>query len=550
MKTAAYYVRVSSELQEKKQAIESQIAEVEETIKKDGNRLIKRYVDDGYCGGAIQRPALTELREDLSKGLFEVLYIADFDRLSRNLLNQLLIIEDLKKYNVELRCKGKSLTEENDMLVKFESMFAEYRKKRIAEDSKRGKLYWANNGKLMNTKPPYGYNYIPKNENGKAGRFEINLKEARIVKLIAELYLKYQSPLRVAKELTQRNISTKRGGRWTTEKIRSLLRNEAYIGKIYYNKYYKVEPLQKRIKFTRREAASKRLRDKKDWVAQKIPAILDEDTFNTIQELLKRNYKLFGESKRFYLLSGILRCAKCGSKMNGEMKRIKGRKGGVYYYYQYYRCHNREMRMPLPKTCNAKPVRVEGLDNLVWNAVSKAIQDPNYLRSSIFYYNNQDKERQLLIELQESLLKKKWQMKQKRNKLLDLYETGKIDREAFQDKIVEYAQEGKEIDNLLKELKTRLNLIANKNKVIKEIEEIYKLNKTQLAKVLIPQQKKTLLRAIIKELTYNSDTGEVNLIGHIPIHGVLEPEKNQIYLSKSLKRNNIVSTMRNIIHRD
>lgn len=484
MKTAAYYVRVSSELQEKKQAIESQTGELETAIKRDRNKLVKKYIDDGYSGETIKRPALTELREDLSKGLFEILYITDLDRLNRDLLNQLLVIDELKKHNVELKCKGKSLTKENELFVKLEGMFAEYRKQKITEDTKRGKLHWAKNERLMNVNPPYGYDYIPKDENSKTGCYAINSKEAKVVKLIAELFLEYQSPLWVAKELTQRNIPTKRGGRWASEKIRSLLRNEAYIGRIYYNKYYKVEPKQKRVKFTRRETTSKRLRDKKDWIAQEIPAILDKKTFSTIQELLKRNYKLFGESKKFYLLSGILRCAKCGSKMNGETKRIKGRKEGVYYCYQYYRCHNREMRMPLPKNCNAKPVRVEKLDDLIRSIVSKAIQNPNYLQSLIFHYNNQNQERQLLIGLQESLLKKRQQMKRKKNKLLDLYETIKINREALEDRLAKYAQEEKEIDDFLKGIKTRLEVMANKNKEIKEIEEICKLTKTDLTKFL------------------------------------------------------------------
>lgn len=88
MKKAAIYARVSTDRQEKQKTIKSQIFDLREACKKDEVEIVKEYVDDGFSGAVLARPALDKLRDDASRGLFVTVYILSPDRLASKYLYQ------------------------------------------------------------------------------------------------------------------------------------------------------------------------------------------------------------------------------------------------------------------------------------------------------------------------------------------------------------------------------------------------------------------------------------------------------------------------------
>src|SRR5262245_9411276 len=98
----AYYARTSSDEQREKQTIQSQVAALEAEIHKDGEVLIAKYADDGFSGAILDRPALDRLRSDAERRVFTKLYILSPDRLARDLMLQLLIVKELRKYQIEV----------------------------------------------------------------------------------------------------------------------------------------------------------------------------------------------------------------------------------------------------------------------------------------------------------------------------------------------------------------------------------------------------------------------------------------------------------------
>ncbi|GAI54328.1 unnamed protein product, partial [marine sediment metagenome] len=111
---------------------------------------------------------------------------------------------------------------------------------------------------------------------------------------------------------------------------------------------------------------------------------------------------------------------------------------------------------------------------------------------------------------------KKEQIKQKKDKLFELYEMENIEKEELSQRIGEHSQAEKEIDNNLKEIEVRLNQANNKQIVIEKLKEFSRLTGDQLDN-LNQEQKKGFLKMIIKEITYNPDTRGVNIVGYIPI---------------------------------
>jgi len=304
MKIAAIYARVSTERQEEQKTIKSQIFDLREACKKDEVEIANEYVDDGFSGGILARPALDKLRDDASKGLFEIVYILSPDRLARKYLYQALVIEELKKQEIEIKFLNKEVTEspEDQLLLGIEGLIAEYERAKILERTRRGRLHRTRNGEIMGGSAPYGYDYIRKTKNRPA-YYKVNKAEAEIVKLIFSLYLKLKSTSKVIKVLANRKIRTRNNSKyWSKGVVHRILRNECYIGKAYYNKLDKGGG--KRIK-----------REKNEWIPIKIPKILDIDTFKLAQTIL--NSHRGGKRRRVYILSGLIRCENCGSKYIG-----------------------------------------------------------------------------------------------------------------------------------------------------------------------------------------------------------------------------------------
>ena len=81
MRKAGLYARVSSDVQKKERTIESQITELKSQIKDAGAVLVKEYVDDGYSGARLDRPALEELRRDVKTSFFDGIYSLNADRI-------------------------------------------------------------------------------------------------------------------------------------------------------------------------------------------------------------------------------------------------------------------------------------------------------------------------------------------------------------------------------------------------------------------------------------------------------------------------------------
>ena len=510
MKKVAIYCRVSTALQEQEKTVESQLAELREICQKDRVQIIKEYIDEGWSGGTLARPALDQLRDDVSKDIFEAVYIHSPDRLARKYAYQILVLEELKKKGIEVIFFNKPVSDnpEDQLLLGVQGLIAEYEKAKILERTRRGRIHKAKQKGIVGTRPPYGYNYIKRTPD-KEEHYEINKKEVEIVNLIFDLYIKFNSLSRVVVELTLRNIKPSRGGeKWSRSTIRQILRNEAYIGTGYYGKYYGVES-ENGKKYKRRVKNSSRLRNKKEWIPIKYPIVLEKDKFKLAQELLSKNYKPYIHSKHFYLLSGLVRCKYCVSTFTGEAK-------GKTRTFCYYRCNNRHKRHPLPKTCDAPVVKTKDLDIAVWNIVSKATMTPQILINHISHLANKIGEsKTILNNKKEELVRTKTKLLQKKDRLLEIYTEGTVDKEQFLEKMNVYNREEDKIKEEIEEIELKLTQIVDKPLIIKHIRTFCTLAKRKL-RALTQEQKKEFLRYLIDEITLDSKKREAKIIGYIP----------------------------------
>src|SRR6202035_4743307 len=161
-KAAAIYARVSSDRQKENHTIASQTAALIEYAQTHGYSVPQEWVfqDEGYSGAILVRPGLERLRDLAAEGQISAVLVYSPDRLSRKYAYQVLLAEELSRCGVELVFlkSPAGASPEDQLLVQFQGMIAEYERAQIAERSRRGKRHRAQQGIVNDPSgTPYGY---------------------------------------------------------------------------------------------------------------------------------------------------------------------------------------------------------------------------------------------------------------------------------------------------------------------------------------------------------------------------------------------------------
>jgi site-specific DNA recombinase len=175
-----------------------------------------------------------EYHFDRAAGEIQTVLIYSPDRLSRKYAYQVLLAEELARCGVELIFlrAPTGTTAEDQLLVQFQGMIAEYERAQIAERSRRGKRHRAQQGSInVLSGSPYGYRYIKKTDTS-AAYYEVVESEAEVVRLIFDAYTRQGLSIgAIAGLLNQREVPTRtRRSRWERPTLWRMLHNPAYAG--------------------------------------------------------------------------------------------------------------------------------------------------------------------------------------------------------------------------------------------------------------------------------------------------------------------------------
>jgi len=379
VKLIATYARVSTSHQEEQRTIENQIASLQEFVQKNGYTIVKQYVDDGWSGDMLARPALDELRQDAQSKIWDAVLIYDPDRLARRASYQALIMDELQERGIEMLfvTTPTPKNDEDKILYGFKGLFAEYERAKIAERFRLGKLRKLREGHILVSEALYGYTYIPKRD-GRHGYYEINEEEARVVRMIfswvADEHMTLRAVVRKLQALGIKPRKSKRGV-WGTSTLSTLLRHKAYIGEMHWGSSYAVVPENptNKEKYRKMKKSSRRNKPEEEWIASKIPVpvVIDRALFERARAQLATNFALCERNKKNdYLLSGRIQCI-CGRKRTGE--------GPQHGKHLYYRCSDRVASFPLPPNCRERGINARIADRLVWQKVANLMSSPDLL---------------------------------------------------------------------------------------------------------------------------------------------------------------------------
>jgi len=390
MKDAAIYARVSSDKQKEENTIASQTAALKDFAYAQGYNVPKEWIfeDAGFSGANLVRPGLERVRDLAAEGHIQAVLVYSPDRLSRKYAYQVLLTEELSRHGVETRFvkAPQSTTPEDQLLLQFQGMIAEYERAQILERSRRGKLYRAKAGEISVLGcAPYGYRYLRKRDDAPA-RFEVIAAEAEIVRLIFEKYTGEALSIgAIARLLNELGIpSRRRAANWERSTVWGMLRNPAYKGMACFGKT-KLSSRQRITRPLRLNGRSRRgettscARPQEEWIEIPIPPLIDEEIFSLAQERLIAN-KRFASRRTIEhsLLQGLVSCKKCGYALYRTSSRTSARK--IYYY----RCLGSDgWRYQGSPRCDSKPIRQDLLDGLVWAEVLRLLEDPTLIEAEL-----------------------------------------------------------------------------------------------------------------------------------------------------------------------
>ena len=391
MTSAAIYARVSSARQKKDETIGSQTAALREHAAQARLDVPEEWVfeDEGHSGATLVRPALEALRDLAAQGCLDVVLCYSPDRLARKFAYQALLLEEFARAGVRVEfVKGpRGDTPEDQLLVQFQGIFAEYEKAQLAERYRRGKAHRARTGSVnVLSGAPFGYRYVRKTDLCGAA-YEVIEHEAV---LVAEMFRRYADDgaaiADLARWLTDQGVPTRTGKhRWDRSVIWAMLRNPAYAGTAVFGKTMVVQesPGLNRVARLQGRSVPRAVktvdRPREEWLEIAVPAIVTAETFARVQQRLEDNKRFAARNTKVpSLLQGLAACSACGYGYYRTSARTTSRK--IYYY----RClGSDDYRYEGGRVCGNKPVRADYLDTVVWDHITGLLADPALIRAEI-----------------------------------------------------------------------------------------------------------------------------------------------------------------------
>lgn len=432
----------------------------------------KIYVDGGYSGGSMNRPALQNMISDIKKGLIEKVVVYKLDRLSRSQKDCLVMIEDIfLANNVDFISMSENFDTSTPLgraMIGILSVFAQLEREQIKERMIIGIEARAKEGKWCGSRSPVGYDY-------KDGALVINEFEAMQIREMFEMALDNYSPYKIVEEFKKRGYKTKYGD-WKEYRVRVVLRNKVYCGEVLYSgEYYPGihEP------------------------------IISKELFENVQKVRNKRYEEFtylnrNPGKASTYLGGFLICGNCGAKYTKQLQRRKNPKGGYYKYY-YFTCESRckkSVKQVKDPNCKNKIWKIEELTNLIFDEIRKLSVDQSYFEDVCEESRSEDKKSVLEAEIEK--------IDNQISRVMDLYILDNISMSALEEKTNSLNEQRQRLESELERL---------------EGDKSFKLSKKETMKLLASfddvieranfEEIRSIISALIEKIVLNDENIDI-----------------------------------------
>ena len=508
------YMRLSREDGDKEES--SSVTNQREMLKRyvseqENFFIVKEYVDDGYTGTNFDRPGFKQMIEDIEAGIIDTVITKDLSRLGRERLGvghytEIYFPEHNVRYIALLDNIDTYFDAGMNDMAPFKGVINDMYVRDISKKIRSSLIERKKAGNFLGVTAPYGYQKDPNNKF----HLIINEKEAEIVKRVFRLYLEGNGLTRIAQILTKDGIPVPGESRdigktrrtalyssWKQTTIRRILDNRVYLGELVQFKRRKINYKSKR-RITVPEEERYICRGTHE-------AIIDEESFNAVQNILKKN-KSFKGTKHDYLFKGLLFCSECGARLNVTYSNYALKKYGEYRYtticYSYSRLYSNICTRHSNSIPELEEVLIKHIKEVCSRYINENLQDE--------LINMAKKQKQL--ELKQISNEKRLETLEQKISDIGLYI-----KNLYMDKVKGVVIENdyislvadftKDRDNLIKEKEELIKIINNQKPQIDETAKIEKLAKEFLS---LEKPTKQLLNELIEKITI-SENKEINI---------------------------------------
>jgi len=514
MKTAAIYARVSSDQQREDKTIASQTAALVAFASSQGYSVPAEWIfeDEGFSGATLVRPGLERVRDLVAEGQIQAVLVLSPDRLSRKYAYQVLLTEEWLRHGVETIFikASQSQTPEDQLLLQFQGMIAEYERAQILERSRRGKRHRAKQGEIsVLSGAPYGYRYVRKTEE-RAAYYDVIETQAEVVRQVFDLYTAQALSIgAITRRLNELAVPTRKEQTcWERSTIWAMLRNPAYRGMACFGKTQEA-PRQRRssraVRMSsrppRRGARTQHETPSDQWIRIPVPALVDEQTFDLAQERLQDNKK-FSPRRTVEpsILQGLVHCARCGYALYRTSTRSSARK--IYYY----RCLGSDAwRYQGLARCSARPIRLDMLEDTVWTEVARLLEDPALIQAELTRRLEAARTSHPAKQHQDRITRELLQAQRRVERLLTAYQEDLLSLDELRRRMPELRQRETRLKAECESLSAQLADQATYLRLAHTLGEFLERLRTQ-AQGLDVLERQRVVRMLVKEVVISDDS--------------------------------------------
>ncbi len=513
--TVAIYVRVSTQRQAQTQTIEQQLDLLRAHSQTQGWQWEDEHIfrDDGYSGASLRRPGLDRLRDQVRCAAFDRVVITAPDRLARNYVHQMLLIEELEQGGCQVEFIDRPMSQDphDQLLLQIRGAVAEYERSLIAERMRRGRLQKYQAGSLLPwTHPPYGFRVDPARPRDPTGA-RLEPSEAAIVAEIFATYLQEgQSLIGVTKQLMAQQIKSPTGRRrWNQASVRGIVANPVYTGTVYIGRS-RVTPAHQRhspLVPIGRGRGGHTLTAPEEWIAvAQVPAVVSQEQFDLVQAKLAHNQQFASRNNtaHAYLLRALVSCGVCHLSCMGR---------STHPGYAYYTCRGKSHPVIScrDERCPARFIPAQQLDELVWQDVCEVLTHPALIATALEQAQSGQWLPQELQARRENFRKARVSLEQQLERLTDAYLAQVVALEEYKRRRHDLEQRLQAIAGQVRQLEANVERHEELAGMVKSIEAFCQRVQQGLAEATF-EQKRQLVELLIDRVVVTEEEVEIRYV--------------------------------------
>jgi len=497
------YIRISTKKDSQLTSVENQKKYIAEWAGINKYKIADFYIDVKTGAYSYLRNEMSRLKDDISQGRIKGVVCKEISRTSRDIMDIIELKRSLAAqgaFFISIKEGYDSRTDDDEFLLVIHAGLAQKERKTTSSRVKITQMIKANEGKTNVSKPALGYKLSRDGQH-----LEINTDTSEVYSLIVNKFLEGWGRLKICKLLNSMGVKTSRGGdNWTTNAVMNILTNPVYLGISMYNVTLTVRDGSGRAK--------RMVRPREQWIVRENthPALISVEKFERIQQIIqgrREKEKKEWSCTRKYLLSGLLYCSSCGSKLfggkipknNARGKAKADRTGEDYYFYYFDR--------KIDGMCKNKisHFRMDRVDNIIIKAIQELFLKDNMideivLRKRYIYDLSLEKEKRECEILKDRLENINSAVKKQQL----AFEAEAITLEEYGSRLSELRTQKCRLNSRLRELERKLQTAGGKEEPYLEIREKVKSLIHNIGNMDY-EFKEELVRKLIKRITICDD---------------------------------------------